>query len=356
MSAISNLEIWQKNQDNYIIDYEFVEKHIRSFPFIIVLFWAIEVDLVSEISNSGGKGSLQKLEHRIGISENKLHAIAQMLEEMELLEVSSENREISITELGKRLLSKENANEIISPYLKLYELIREALPEFEQNVKPKGNDIKLEWPPRSNKSANNFADFMSPTARYVALWLEKTVDFSLASKILDIGGGDGSIVSQILNNHTHLFADVVDLPATHSLFESNIKNWDTEGRLRFFPINFLHQELPDEKYDIVLFNRMLCDWNDKVVSNLLNQASKLVGENGCVIICEALKGKNERWDGDPWFIFWKTLIPGYWQYGPRSEKDWHSLANEAGLTIQEQAQCKMHPIAGTYTIKLVKQH
>lgn len=150
-------------------------------------------------------------------------------------------------------------------------------------------DDGFAWPP---KTAEQTAEF----ERSMALGLGPAIEtvrrhsrrlWSDRRRLLDVGGGDGTLAAHILDSAPDLRADVFNLPAVAPLVAATR---DARGadRLGFVGGDFFAEPLP-RGYDALSFVRVLHDWPNAVARELVQQAYAALEPGGLILICEEFR-------------------------------------------------------------------
>ncbi|MFF3228350.1 methyltransferase [Nocardia suismassiliense] len=145
------------------------------------------------------------------------------------------------------------------------------------------------WPLSSAEQIAGFEHSMAagigPIAEafrmHAELWSEGT-------RLLDVGGGDGTLAACLLQDNPTLRADVYNLPALRTLVDRTRAESDCDDRLGFVGGDFLAEPLPTG-YDILSFVRVLHDWQRPQARALLAKAYQALPPGGRVLICEEFR-------------------------------------------------------------------
>jgi hypothetical protein len=105
-------------------------------------------------------------------------------------------------------------------------------------------------------------------------------------RLLDIGGGDGTLGIQLSQALPALRVDVYNLPSLRELVEKKI---DAAGStVKFVGGDFLKEPFP-RGYDTLSFVRVLHDWPDPVAVELMRKAYDALPPRGQILICEEFR-------------------------------------------------------------------
>lgn len=116
--------------------------------------------------------------------------------------------------------------------------------------------------------------------------LIKHYDFSHYKTIVDVGGGKGHLLCEILSQNPAASGIVFDLDNAKKSAEKFIVESVAASRCKFVSGNFFIC-LPD-KADIYLLKVVLHDWDDESVVQILKNCKSAVNKNGRVLIIEKI--------------------------------------------------------------------
>ncbi|WP_229401534.1 methyltransferase [Micromonospora okii] len=152
------------------------------------------------------------------------------------------------------------------------------------------SDDDFAWPPRTDEQTAAFERSMAvglgPVVEAVhrharALWAGRR-------RLLDVGGGDGTLAARVLDDAPDLRADVYNLPAVAPLVADTRARSGHGDRLGFVPGDFFAAPLPTG-YDALSFVRVLHDWPDDVARGLVERAYAALAPGGMLLICEEFR-------------------------------------------------------------------
>ncbi|GAB3953640.1 hypothetical protein GCM10029976_094210 [Kribbella albertanoniae] len=107
-------------------------------------------------------------------------------------------------------------------------------------------------------------------------------------RLLDVGGGDGTLAARLLPGAPGVMIDVYNLPAVQPLVNKVRDEHDCADRLGFVGGDFLAEPLPTA-YDAMSFVRVLHDWPAPVALTLLQKTFDALDTGGRVMICEEFR-------------------------------------------------------------------
>lgn len=149
-------------------------------------------------------------------------------------------------------------------------------------------------------------------------------DWAGVRHVIDVGGGAGAMLAEILRVHPGVRGTLVDLPRTvgrsREIFESaGVADRVTVSGQSFF------DPLPAGA-DVYLLTRVLVDWPDEQATTLLSRCAEAAAPNGRVVVVgDVLPGRAAAKAG----LLLMVLTGGR----TRNLDQFHALAAKAGLTV-----------------------
>ncbi|WP_433331027.1 methyltransferase [Spirillospora sp. CA-294931] len=165
------------------------------------------------------------------------------------------------------------------------------------------------------------------TARENAPQLATEYDWSGVRTVVDVGGGLGVQLAEVLRAHPHLRGILVDLPPTASAAERVLAEAGVAERAEVRPGSFF-DELPAGA-DVYLVSRVLTDWDDEKAAKILERCARAVAPGGQVLILEVLPSPERDRLRSSFDLQMLLLIGGR----ERTVADFGELAARAGLAL-----------------------
>jgi len=109
---------------------------------------------------------------------------------------------------------------------------------------------------------------------------------------VDIGTAQGCLPAQIALAHRHLEGGGLDLPPDGIYFDEYVASFGLSDRLRFFPGNFMTDDLPHA--DVLVLGNILCDLDLAGKRRLLEKGYAALPEKGALIVYESLIDDDRR--------------------------------------------------------------
>lgn len=113
-----------------------------------------------------------------------------------------------------------------------------------------------------------------------------TYELSDCEKIIDVGGGDGTLVASLLQRYPNLRGALLDLPPVVKKAEQTLQAYGVADRCDVIPGNFF-ESIPAH-YDVYIFSRVLHDWDDASALNILQRCRESIPESARILIIERI--------------------------------------------------------------------
>nr|ADE34498.1 SsfM2 [Streptomyces sp. SF2575] len=134
--------------------------------------------------------------------------------------------------------------------------------------------------------SDSFDEQMASGAAAKAPALIEGYDWSTVKHVVDVGGGNGTLLAALLKGRPHLKGTVVDRPhpiegAKRKLAAEGVADRASTSAQSFF------DPLP-KGGDVYLLSGVLHDWNDADASRILARCAEAAGTEGRVLVMESL--------------------------------------------------------------------
>ena len=141
----------------------------------------------------------------------------------------------------------------------------------------------------------------------------ETVDWRSGETVVDVGGGNGSLLAELLKAHPDLYGIVFDLPETtrdESLFGDGLE----------FVAGSFFERVPEG--DVYLLATILHDWDDDSATKILRTIRAAAPQDARLIILDAVVPQGNEPFGPKWLdLLMLTLFAGR----ERDEDQWRAL-------------------------------
>ncbi|EFC78776.1 methyltransferase [Parafrankia sp. EUN1f] len=114
-------------------------------------------------------------------------------------------------------------------------------------------------------------------------------DWTRFSEILDVGGGDGTVLTAILATHSDLRGRVLDLAPTAAAASARFTAAGLDDRASAISGSFF-DPLPGGA-DVYLLSDILHDWDDEHARRILARCRRAAAPDGTVVVIEPVLGR-----------------------------------------------------------------
>jgi 2,7-dihydroxy-5-methyl-1-naphthoate 7-O-methyltransferase len=161
-----------------------------------------------------------------------------------------------------------------------------------------------------------------------ATQIAQRFDWSRFSEVLDVGGGDGSVLAAILHAHPDLRGRVLDLAPTAITATHRFAAAGLDGRATSVSGSFF-DPLPAGA-DVYLLSDILHDWDDDHARKILVGCRRTAAPNGTVVVIEPVLGQGADTAMD---LFMLMCFGGR----ERTVDELDRLAADCGLVLRRSA-------------------
>lgn len=112
-------------------------------------------------------------------------------------------------------------------------------------------------------------------------------DFSQARRIVDIGGGNGSLLSAILETVPDATGEIMDLPPVIAQARDRLASSSVGRRIEFAAGDLFEGPYPEEA-DLYLLSNILHDWDDERAQSILRRCRHAMGTTAKLLLVEEI--------------------------------------------------------------------
>jgi len=149
----------------------------------------------------------------------------------------------------------------------------------------------VHYPPTDHGDMLLLHEWMRNTALHTLEVIRRHVDFSSVKRLLDVGGGDGTMAFALWKVFPQLRLTVFNLPGPATLVQEQATTLGAWDRVVAQPGDFRTDPLPSG-HDMVLFSRVLADWPPQLCAELLRKAYAALVPGGRLVLCEPFADEN----------------------------------------------------------------
>ena len=191
------------------------------------------------------------------------------------------------------------------------------------------------------EEARLFDDAMTTLSELVAPAIASAYDFGAWESLMDVGGGNGILLSQILRAHPRLRGVLAD--QEHVLARARERGYlgsELQGRASMEPCDFF-KHVPTGCRAYVM-KSVIHDWDDEQARNILANCRKAIPDDGVLLLVEwDLLGNNVPSNGKFIDVVMLVLTGGR----ERSEDEYRELLASSGFRLN-----KVYPTAAHFGV------
>jgi DNA-binding Lrp family transcriptional regulator len=147
-----------------------------------------------------------------------------------------------------------------------------------------------------------------------------SVEWRDGETVVDVGGGNGSLLVELLRLHPGLRGIVFDLPET-------VRDEEALGEQIEFVAGSFFERVPEG--DVYLLSTILHDWDDERATAILHTIRAAARADARLLILDAVVPEGNEPSGAKWLdLLMLTLLGGR----ERNEAQWRSLLDAGGFT------------------------
>jgi hypothetical protein len=176
-----------------------------------------------------------------------------------------------------------------------------------------------------------FIKGMSNTSDLFAPVLLSSYDFSGYNHIIDIGGGYGNLLCNILTKHTRLKATLIDSKYVVAKAVVNIESFNLKDRIDIKEGNFF-DEVPDGG-DLYILKNILHDWNDENTIAIMKNIHKAMPAESKLLIIETLISNDNKYSFGKMLDILMMLGTEYGR--ERTGEEYKSIIEKSGFEINK---------------------
>jgi SAM-dependent methyltransferase len=294
-----------------------------------------------------GPVNAKQLAQRTGSDEPSLYRVLRLLAALDVFQ-EHDGGSFSLTTIGERLRSDATlgmrswatfleALGGIRPFEHILQTVKTGTPGLECEF---GTGV-FEFLAQHPESAAAFDRAMSERTAACAPSVAENYDFSDVRSVVDVGGGNGTLLVEILRTHPHLHGVLFEVPAVAARADAVLDAVEVGPRCQVLAGDFFEQ-VPRGADCYVLAN-VLHDWDDARSIQILRNCRRSMTGGGRVLILERLIPEDGR-DPVPTLLsdINMLMLTGGKE---RSNAQYGELLHTAGLKLGT-----VHPVAFPYGV------
>ena len=301
---------------------------LSPLPIIDAIYVAANLNIADYLLH--GALTIEQLAVLTETHEQSIYRLMRALASLGLF--NQKDRVFELTEFGK-LLASDTEGSMKHAVLGHMLFYRRSLSELPYSVKTgnKGFERAFGMPLFEYFSQNPhmgkiFDDSMQTLADVETQPFINAFDFTSYETIVDIGGGNGSLINAVLTNTPSSKGIVFDLPEVVSRTQERLRSLKIHDRCGVCAGNFFDEVVPG---DIYILRRIIHDWNDEEAVKILSNCRNSLRPNGKILIHELVISSDNEPQSAKWFDLTMLIVGGM----ERTEGEYRSLLSGAGLKL-----------------------
>lgn len=137
---------------------------------------------------------------------------------------------------------------------------------------------------KDERTSTIFNEAMTGMTAIVGQGVVRAYDFSGIKTLVDVGGGQGLLLTQVLGKHPEIHGVVYDLPEVVATASETLRASGHEGRIEAVGGSFFERVPPGA--DAYMMKHILHDWDDAHCERILSNCRAAMAEGGRVLVIE----------------------------------------------------------------------
>jgi hypothetical protein len=164
----------------------------------------------------------------------------------------------------------------------------------------------------------------------IAPALLEAYDFSRIDTLMDIAGGHGAVLCEVLSRYPNMKGILFDMPNVIQEANCHICNLKMDDRCQTISGDFF-ENIPAGA-DAYYMQHIIHDWDDEPALKILGNCRRALEgrSHGVLLIVDSVVPQNSELHTGKWLDLEMLLIPGGRE---RTEPEWHALMNKSGFDI-----------------------
>jgi hypothetical protein len=199
-------------------------------------------------------------------------------------------------------------------------------------------DSYWEYLEKNPASQTLFNEAMVAVAKNFHTPFIESYDFSSFTRVVDIAGGQGTVLSSILKSNPHLEGVVFDLPRTVDEATQFLKSQGVADRCQTIGGD-MFKSVPAGG-DLYVMSYIMADWDKDSCIAILKNVHEAIKKNGKLLVIDSIIPAANEHSWIKWLDLFE-LCMGYG--GPRTKEEYSAIFQEAGFkwsrTIDMNTPC-----------------
>ena len=154
-------------------------------------------------------------------------------------------------------------------------------------------------------------------------------DYTGVNTLVDIGGGNGTVLIEVLKRYPNLKSVLYDLPGVIDRAKANLASAGVALRCQTIAGSFFEAAPPGG--DAYQMRHIIHDWTDEQCHTILSHIRKVIPKNGRLLVIEmVIKPRNEPQPAK-WLDLNMLVLPGGRE---RTEAEYREMYSKAGFKLE----------------------
>lgn len=308
---------------------------MAGFVYSQILLACVRLNVFEILAD--GALSKAELQQKISLPESGLNRLLDAAVAIRLV-TKRRNGHYALGLLGAPLVGNRALSDMIVHHGDFYRDLQDPLALLRGDVTGKAAMAEYwpyingeEDPSPESLSAQRVADYSRLMAHTQPLVTAEVIDaysFAKHRQLLDIGGGQGAFVTQLVSLYPQLKCTIFDLPGVAELANAHISKEGLSNKINVLGGNFFDGTLP-QGADVATLIRVIFDHDDRRVAILLRNVFNALEPGASLILAEPMAGTpGQEAMGDAYFGFY-LLAMGRGR--PRTQAEISAMLKGAGF-------------------------
>jgi len=280
-----------------------------------------------------GPKSAEELAHATQTQPQALYRLLRALSSVEVFSEDAHGR-FSLTPMAECLLDVHGSQRAVAIMMgdehyqswgDLLHCIQTGQPAFDHLY---GKPV-FDWLSEHPKEAKIFDSAMTGFHGPETQAMIDAYDYTGIRTLVDIGGGNGSVLSAVLAKYPTLHGILCDLPGVIERAKANLADAGVAGRCQTIAGSFFEAAPPGG--DAYQMRHIIHDWTDEQCHTILSHIRNVIPADGRLLVIEmVIKPRNEPQPAK-WLDLNMMVIPGGKE---RTEAEYRAMYAKAGFRLE----------------------
>ncbi|WP_026884688.1 methyltransferase [Clostridium akagii] len=268
---------------------------VSGVGFALAMKTAVDLNLFSLLKDK--KISVEGLADSLDLKSSELNRLLRVLQAIGLLTKDEEGNYV-VTEYGEVLIP--GSPKSIYPMVKylMHETVIQSMLKMDYSIKKGQSSFEKfygnKYDENNSDGKSNLESMDKAMEVYSRISLPSLLDaynFERFNLIVDVAGGMGQLITEIMRSSNNSKCVLFDLPDTIERAKNNMENEELGNRYQLVAGD-MFKKIPDGG-DLYIVSKVLNNWDDEHVENILKNISEAMSDKGRVIIIENLLSEDK---------------------------------------------------------------